>query len=79
MNKWRDSKSAPVDGNPFLGLVDGYPFPVLCAWSGAEKKFVHTMLQVNTYHGKANDVYFENDYCGKKGLRGWMPLPDFCV
>lgn len=74
--EWNEGNTAPKDGKPFIGVIKGYPFAVLCCFSGAEKKFVHTTLQASSFKGQVNDMYFENEYVTPSAIVKWQLLPE---
>jgi hypothetical protein len=66
--------TAPKDGTAFLANM-GWPYLVVCMWSGSDQRWVCANPQIGLYDGEWDDAYFENEWEKESALRGWLPMP----
>jgi hypothetical protein len=66
--------TAPKDGTAFLANM-GWPYLVVCMWSGSDQRWVYANPQIGVYDGEWDDAYFENEWEKESALRGWIPMP----
>lgn len=76
---WKIPQTAPTDGTPFIGIIAGYPWPVVCMWCAADQKWVYATPECGLYQGKWNDWCFINEQVERHELAAWMDMPDMPI
>lgn len=67
-------KTPPLDGNPFLAKIKGYPFIVVCVWNPVSMQWVYARHSIDLYDGEWNDCYFENEYENLNSIEAWAEM-----
>ena len=73
--KWEPAKTAPRDGTAIIANFSNYPWALSATYCKASKSWCAAELQVEMFHGKWNDSYFENEWVEDNSLLAWMPMP----
>ena len=68
-------KDALKDGTQIIARFKDYPIRLVTMWNGCQNQWVVAIPQVDFYHGRLDDQYFENEYFDDDQMIDWVPLP----
>jgi len=73
--KWNTTDPAPKGGDTILACF-GFPWVSIAVWNEPSQQWCATLLEVDLYENKWNDVSISHEYFDEKELEAWMPLPE---
>lgn len=72
---WQPAETAPKD-SVIIACFEDCPIPVTTTWNEPEQHWVFSLVDVNLYQGKRNDIFFQTEYKCADALKAWMPIPE---